>query len=131
LSRTFFQNLFSCRFLLGYGKLAGVLLNAFLVFFTLTVLPFPASAWNIPGHMLSAAIAYQVLRQESPGTIEKVIAVLEKHPWYENQWRARLQDVPAGVTASCCSCRRPGGPTTFVSETSNSTVDRGITSIRP
>jgi hypothetical protein len=46
--------------------------------------------------MLSAAIAYQVLRQESPGTIEKVIAVLEKHPWYENQWRARLQDVPAG-----------------------------------
>jgi hypothetical protein len=25
----------------------------------------PASAWNIPGHMLSAAIAYQVLTQES------------------------------------------------------------------
>jgi S1/P1 Nuclease len=43
--------------------------------------------------MLSAAIAYQVLQQEHPQTIEKVKAVLEKHPWYANQWQARLQDV--------------------------------------
>jgi hypothetical protein len=42
--------------------------------------------------MLSAAIAYQVLRQENQ-TIDKVKAVLEKHPWYENQWQARLADV--------------------------------------
>lgn len=41
-----------------------------------------AVAWNIPGHMLSAAIAYQVLSQESHTTIEKIKAVLEKHPWY-------------------------------------------------
>src|SRR5262249_51118708 len=27
--------------------------------------------------------------------IEKVKATLEKHPWYANQWQARLQDVPA------------------------------------
>jgi hypothetical protein len=32
--------------------------------------------------MLSGAIAYQVLQQENPQTIEKVKAVLEKHPWY-------------------------------------------------
>jgi hypothetical protein len=44
--------------------------------------------------MLSAAIAYQILRQENPPTIEKVKAVLEKHSWYANQWQARLQDVP-------------------------------------
>ena len=44
--------------------------------------------------MLSGAIAYQVLQQESPQTIDKVKAVLEKHPSYENQWQARLQDVP-------------------------------------
>jgi hypothetical protein len=44
--------------------------------------------------MLSAAIAYQVLQQENPATIEKVKAVLEKHLWYGNQWQARLQDVP-------------------------------------
>jgi hypothetical protein len=44
--------------------------------------------------MPSAAIAYQVLWQESSQTIEKVKAVLEKHPRYANQWQARLQDVP-------------------------------------
>jgi hypothetical protein len=72
-----------------------VSLVASLVLLTLAVLPFPASAWNIPGHMLSAIIAYQVLQQENPQTIQKVQAVLEKHPWYANQWQARLQDVPA------------------------------------
>jgi hypothetical protein len=44
--------------------------------------------------MLSGAIAYQVLQQENPQTIEKVKAVLEKHPSYQNQWQARLQDAP-------------------------------------
>jgi hypothetical protein len=44
--------------------------------------------------MLSGIIAYQVLSQENPQTIEKVKVVLEKHPWYANQWLARLQDVP-------------------------------------
>jgi hypothetical protein len=44
--------------------------------------------------MLSAAIAYQVLRQENPLTIDKVKAALEKHPWHGNQWQARLEDVP-------------------------------------
>jgi hypothetical protein len=43
--------------------------------------------------MLSGIIAYQVLQQENPRTIEKVKAVLEKHPWYVNQWQTRLQDV--------------------------------------
>ena len=70
-------------------------LIALLLLLTLIALPLPASAWNIPGHMLSGAIAYQVLQQESPQTIDKVKAVLEKHPWYANQWQARLQDVPA------------------------------------
>jgi hypothetical protein len=65
-----------------------------LVVVTLAILPLSASAWNIPGHMLSGIIAYQVLRQENPPTIEKVKTVLEKHPWYANQWQARLQDVP-------------------------------------
>jgi hypothetical protein len=71
-----------------------VSLVASLVLFTLTVLPLPASAWNIPGHMLSAAITYQILLQQNPSTIEKAKAVLEKHPWYANQWQARLQGVP-------------------------------------
>jgi len=57
-------------------------------------LPLPASAWNIPGHMLSGIIAYQVLQQANPPTIDKVKAVLEKHPWFANQWQTRFQDVP-------------------------------------
>jgi hypothetical protein len=40
--------------------------------------------------MLSGAIAYQVLQQENPPTIQKVQAVLT-HPWYASQWQARLQ----------------------------------------
>jgi hypothetical protein len=44
--------------------------------------------------MLSGIIAYQVLQQENPATIEKVKAALAKHSWYANQWQARLQDVP-------------------------------------
>ena len=43
--------------------------------------------------MLSGAIAYQVLQQENPQIIDKVKAVMEKHPSYANQWQARLQDV--------------------------------------
>ena len=43
--------------------------------------------------MLSGIIAYQILQQENPQTIGKVKAVLVKHPWYANQWQARLQDV--------------------------------------
>jgi hypothetical protein len=54
---------------------------ASFVLLALAVLPLPASAWNIPGHMLSGAIAYQVL-QQNPQIIDKVKAVLEKHPWY-------------------------------------------------
>jgi hypothetical protein len=106
-------------------------LLAFVIVVTVIALPISASAWNIPGHLISAAIAYQVLQQENPQIIEKVKSVLEKHPWYANQWQARLQDVAVAIMALCCLCRRSGGPTTFVSETSNSTVDRGITSIRP
>ena len=57
-------------------------LVASLVLLTLAVLPLPALVWNVPGHMLSAAIAYEVLSEESPQSIEKVKTLLEKHPWY-------------------------------------------------
>jgi S1/P1 Nuclease len=67
---------------------------ALLVIVTFAAPGVPASAWNIPAHMLSGIIAYQLLQQGNPQTIEKVKAVLEKHPWYVNQWQMRLQDVP-------------------------------------
>jgi hypothetical protein len=48
----------------------GILASVIVI--TVTGLPILAFAWNIPGHMLSAAIAYQVLQQERPQTIDQV-----------------------------------------------------------
>src|SRR5215831_7771601 len=62
-----------CPSFIGYR--IAVLLIASLVLLITVLSPLPASAWNTPGHMLSGAIAYQVLQQESPQTIDKVKAV--------------------------------------------------------
>jgi len=51
---------------IGYGIAGNVSLIAILILLTLAVLPLPAKAWTIPGHMLSAAISFQVLQQENP-----------------------------------------------------------------
>ena len=60
----------------------------------LAVFPHSAYTWNIPGHMLSGAIAYQILRQENSTTIPAVRSLLEKNPWYETRWKAQLQKLP-------------------------------------
>jgi len=51
-------------------------------------------AWNTPGHMLSGAIAYEILREESPTTNQAVRSVLEKNPWYQTRWKAQLEKLP-------------------------------------
>ncbi len=86
--------LFSCPLLIGYGIAGSCAINR---------IPFISPAcWVATSrfglehsrpHALGI-IAFQVLHQENPATIDKVKAVLEKHPWYANQWQARLQDVP-------------------------------------
>ena len=68
-------------------------LAAAFILAALIALPLPVDAWNIPGHMLSGAIAYQILRRESPSTITTVRASLEKHPWYESYWKGQLEKV--------------------------------------
>jgi len=69
--------------------------NTVIVFFAIVVLrPFDALAWNIPGHMLSGAIAYQILQQQNPGTIPIIRSVLENNPWYETRWKAQLEKLP-------------------------------------
>lgn len=40
--------------------------------------------------MLSLAVAYQILRQESPDTIANVRTVLSRHPWFALRWQARM-----------------------------------------
>ena len=76
----------------------------------------------------SGIIAYQVLQQESPQTIDKIKALREKHPWYANQWQARLKTFRSAITDLCCSCTGPGGLMNFVSPTGN-TTGRGTTSM--
>jgi len=63
-----------------------VALVAALVLLTLALLPLPASAWNAAGHMLSAAITYQILQHESPQTIDKVKAVLLQRRLRQVKW---------------------------------------------
>ena len=56
--------------------------------------PSYAVAWNIPAHMVNGAIAYQLLRAESPPTIATARAILEKHPWYDSRWKEILDKEP-------------------------------------
>jgi len=69
-------------------------LTAGTILAALITLPSPVSAWNIPGHMISGSIAYQILRRESPSTIITVRASLEQHPWYESHWKEQLEKIP-------------------------------------
>ena len=71
-------------------------LTAATILAALITLPSPVPAWNIPGHMLSGSIAYQILRRESPSTITTVRANLEQHPWYESHWKGQLEKIPEG-----------------------------------
>ena len=65
-----------------------------LILVSLVTFPFDGLSWNIPGHMLSGAIAYQILQRESPTIIPTVRSILEKNPWYEARWKAQLDKLP-------------------------------------
>jgi primosomal replication protein N len=105
-----------------------VTLVARIVVVMVTALPIPASAWNISGHMLSGIIAYQILQKESPKTIDNVKVVLEKHPWYANQWRTRLQAVAVADRDIVLFMQAASGLMNFVSRTANITGGHGTTS---
>jgi hypothetical protein len=57
-----------------------------------------ARAWNKPGHMVTGAIAYMALKQDSPAALAKAVALLKEHPYYEERWKALTEKpfVPAG-----------------------------------
>lgn len=50
-----------------------------------------ATGWNTAGHMVSGAIAYQVLKVDHPDTVAKVAALLREHPDFETRWKHRLE----------------------------------------
>src|SRR5690349_15279396 len=72
-------------------KFLRIALPALLV---LTVFRQFGYAWNIPGHMLSGAIAYQIVQRENPSTLPILRSVLQKNPWYETNWKAQLEKLP-------------------------------------
>jgi hypothetical protein len=52
----------------------------------------PAFAWNKPGHMTVAAIAYQELvRSGDTVVIHRTIALLKAHPYYTNNWLVKVR----------------------------------------
>jgi len=44
--------------------------------------------------MVTASVAYQILREEKPTAIGAVRAILEQHPWYAERWREHLEKIP-------------------------------------
>jgi len=52
------------------------------------------AAWNTPTHMMTGAIAYRILENESPRTVSVIKTLLEKHPWYVDHWLDDLEKLP-------------------------------------
>jgi hypothetical protein len=52
-------------------------------------------AYNKPAHKVSGVIAYDVLLQKSPETVQQVISLLKQHPYYEEHWKGELESLPA------------------------------------
>ncbi len=64
--------------------------RTFLVVLSLLALSSASSAWNKAGHMVTGAIAHQVLKAEDEAAIAKVVAILEQHPAYP-RWQKAMQ----------------------------------------
>jgi hypothetical protein len=56
--------------------------------------PLQVAAWNAPTHMVTGAIAYRILENESPRTVWVIKTLLEKHPWYADRWRDDVEKLP-------------------------------------
>src|SRR4029077_14084172 len=53
-----------------------------------------ASAWNTSTHMVTGAIAYRILENDSPRTVSVIKTLLKKHPWYADRWRDDVEKLP-------------------------------------
>jgi hypothetical protein len=52
-------------------------------------------AYNKPGHMVCGAMAYIILKEKSPGTLAKTVAILKTHPDFNRRWKHLLDSVAA------------------------------------
>ena len=55
----------------------------------------PAHAWSKAGHMVTGAIAYQVLQKENPKALKRVVEVLRAHPQFARLWKPKLAALKA------------------------------------
>jgi hypothetical protein len=69
------------------------LLSVLFLFLLLTQAPLTALAWNKPGHMAVAAIAYRELKDADPQALKRAIALLKQHPFYEDVWKPAIEDL--------------------------------------
>lgn len=61
----------------------------------LLLTPAPAPAWSAGGHMLTGAIAYDVLKQDDPAALQKILTLLRANPLYNRMWKSRIEAVAA------------------------------------
>ncbi len=55
--------------------------------FALLLLPAPALAWSKPGHMVTGALAYQLLSASDPAAAAKAVELLKQTPQYAKDWQ--------------------------------------------
>ena len=55
----------------------------------------PAGAWSIAGHMVTGAIAYEVLKKDDPKALAAAVELLKAHPSYEKLWKKQVETAAA------------------------------------
>ena len=64
------------------------ILVAGLVFF---MFPSLASAWSRPGHMVTAAVAYEAMKEATPEALGATLTLLRQHPHYPTLFRPEIE----------------------------------------
>lgn len=78
----------------GPGTIAAMRSSALAAAVLSLLLSSAALAWNKPGHMVTGAIAYDLLKREHPQALARVLDLLRQHPQYADIWANRLDAVP-------------------------------------
>ena len=78
-----------------YHSSNGIAMPRFLSALVVVIaLAAPGFAWNKAGHMVTGAIAYNVLKDDSPEVLAKAVAILKAHPQYEKLWKKDVEKLP-------------------------------------
>src|SRR3954463_11819256 len=51
----------------------------------------PAFAWNKPGHMVSASLAYRDLKRRDPAKLAAWVDILKQHEHFDRYWKPVLE----------------------------------------